>query len=85
MSDMLNEKNDRALYINGERNSFNGTSEDLIQEAINQARAIKTNVALENINETDIDQLINDLNKQLKKYKESPEGLILLTIIGGIL
>lgn len=31
------------------------------------------------------EELINDLNKQLKKYKESPEGLILLTIIGGIL
>ena len=71
MSDMLNEKNDRALYINGERNSFNGTSEDLIQEAINQARAIKTNIALENINETDIDQLINDLNNLANKSKES--------------
>ena len=30
-------------------------------------------------------QLIYDLNKQLKKYKESAEGLMLLTTIGGIL
>lgn len=68
---MLNEKNDRALYINGERNSFNGTSEGLIQEAINKARTIKTKVALDNINETEITNLINDLNNLAKKSKKS--------------